>query len=591
VSDIKIVIGADIKNLQSELAKAGGVTQEFANKATTSVGKIGATFTDISKKSSGALASIKEGILSTIGPSTLMTAGIIANANALLSLGTVWAKIVAKDFIGGLDKVAEAHRKAAEASKEYKKELDSIISSVAKEASRVVELVAVLNSETETRERKLGAIKELNKIAPETFGNLKLEGDAVNGLSAAYLQYIENLKLVISAKLLQADIEKKITKLLELQGLYQTKAQKEALLNFKKFIAEREALANSATPGAKLNIFEREDAELNGLNAEIKELTDRLENITGGIKIKPLIDPDGKSIKAIRSIQDVLDDLKDKQEFISKSNFLINTEKAQANISALKSAFDELLGKFRLSVTNPVIVKLAFEINKAESQQETDALLARTKKVIVERSVGKEIKPKIVVRPKLDIKIDKQLLEFQNLVASTVQSVAVETASSISEALVAVFSGNGFAIPDIFGRLISNVGSQIQNLGKFLIQSGIQIKIAKEAFSKLLANPIAAIAVGIGLVALGALLKAQASKNYKGFAGGSTAIGEGGVFEVGERGKELIRLPRGASVVPNHEVNAYGGGLVMEVTGRIVGEGTQLAIIIDRARATNGRNN
>jgi len=108
-------------------------------------------------------------------------------------------------------------------------------------------------------------------------------------------------------------------------------------------------------------------------------------------------------------------------------------------------------------------------------------------------------------------------------------------------------------------------------------------------FKKLLDKPVLAIAVGIGLIALGAALKSAAKQQFKGFALGGRNIA-GGVALVGERGPELVNLPKGSDVIPNSNFNNIQAG-AMEVYGRIVAQGTELAVIIDRARATNRRNN
>ena len=134
---------------------------------------------------------------------------------------------------------------------------------------------------------------------------------------------------------------------------------------------------------------------------------------------------------------------------------------------------------------------------------------------------------------------------------------------------------------------MANLGAQIQDLGKFLIVSSGLIKAAKEAFKKLLANPVASLIVGGGLVILGALLKSQAKKQYKGFATGVRNF-EGGIATVGERGPETVLLPRGSSVVPNNEVMAYGGGGITLMPS-IAYDGTQFRIFLNRVDAKLSR--
>ena len=175
------------------------------------------------------------------------------------------------------------------------------------------------------------------------------------------------------------------------------------------------------------------------------------------------------------------------------------------------------------------------------------------------------------------------------LLSDAMKDVAVDAGETIGNVFTDLATNKGNGLDNLFAGLFNSVGAQIQALGKFLIRSAIQVKIAKEAFKKLLDKPVLAIAVGIGLIALGAALKSAAKQQFKGFALGGRNIA-GGIALVGERGPELVNLPKGSDVIPNSYFNNIQAG-AMEVYGRIVAQGTELAVIIDRARATNRRNN
>ena len=110
---------------------------------------------------------------------------------------------------------------------------------MAKEATQAVSFVAILRNETETRERKLAAIKELQRIQPEIFKGLKLEGDAVVGLDSSYQNYLSNLRNVIAAKVIQAKLEQKIEELLRLQGVALSASEKSAVEFFKNIKKQR----------------------------------------------------------------------------------------------------------------------------------------------------------------------------------------------------------------------------------------------------------------------------------------------------------------------------------------------------------------
>ena len=84
--------------------------------------------------------------------------------------------VVFGDKLFGAGAKAEAAKKKTD---ELKQSIDGVFSSMAKEATQAVSFVAILRNETETRERKLAAIEELQRIQPEIFKGLKLEGQAV----------------------------------------------------------------------------------------------------------------------------------------------------------------------------------------------------------------------------------------------------------------------------------------------------------------------------------------------------------------------------------------------------------------------------
>lgn len=587
-------VEAGLKGVNKELVN----TSSAAQKVDSSLGKTGVSFTTLSKKSTTATTVIKNGLSSIVGPSALMTSGVLAASGAILGLGAAWLKLVAADFIGGNEKIAQAHKKAAEAAKEYQKEFDNIVGTISKEASRVAELVSVLNSESETRTRKLGAIKELNKIAPEIFSNLTLEKNAVIGLDTAYQNYIDNLKNVIAAKLIQAKIESKITDLLNAQGIAATEQQRKSGEAFKSAFDKQINKLNEAKIAAggfagqlQRTFSEKQQDNINRINLELSDLFKELKNLSEGIKIKPVKDPK-EEVKNIRTVADVLKDLKDEQEFISKSNLLINTEMAQANIAALKAALDELIGKFKLGVNEPVVVDLAFQINKEQAQLATDDLLARTKLFTVERTKSKVPIPiNVPVKPKfiLDKEAAEAAIEAYNEKLSTLMKDATAQAFvGLGETIGNIISeGGGF--DDIFKGIFKTLGAGLKQLGVFVIAQSQLLVAIKAALTK---APALAIPLGIALVALGtAISNAVTKKTPTGFAVGTGDFG-GGLALVGERGPELVTLPRHSAITPAAQTsNILNGGMAIQVYGRIVAQGSELVTIIDRATAMNRRNN
>lgn len=191
--------------------------------------------------------------------------------------------------------------------------------------------------------------------------------------------------------------------------------------------------------------------------------------------------------------------------------------------------------------------------------------------------------------------IDKaKLEEFQEeataAIDATLLNIAQDIASSAADAIGAAIAGDKNALPDLFGNIIKGIGTQIKDLGKFLVKAGIEMIAAKKSVKALGITPQAAIVAGIGLQILGAVLAAQFNKKAQGFASGTTALGAGTFANINERGQERVFLPRGSSVQPANEVNAYGrDGIVLQPSIHYDADGFR--IMLQRADQRANRNN
>ena len=175
-------------------------------------------------------------------------------------------------------------------TKELKDENDGIIGSVAEEAVKVNSLIAVLKNETETRDRKKRAIKELQNINPDIFKGLKLEGDEVKNLNKFYSSYIENLKNVILLKQYQAELEKIIKEELKSGPLFKP-VEPKVLKDAKTLLT-----ANNNIVKTTDNLYGKIDEKTKGVITNIDnqnkkesrklELLDKISKLTGSIEVK-----------------------------------------------------------------------------------------------------------------------------------------------------------------------------------------------------------------------------------------------------------------------------------------------------------------
>lgn len=356
-------------------------------------------------------------------------------------------------------------------------------------------------------------------------------------------------------------------------------------------------------------------------------------------------DPGKTAVKHIETIAEVLAKLGIQIDFLNQKALILKTDEAQAKIAAIEGTIDHLLQKFKLTSSSPIILTLEAEINDIQLQEEfkkvfkvntkekidipidvqidmqkpevkfppgtfdedilREEILKKLKELGIDKTIpikigtdasggditaGSESVSQSTPLPKLTATLAearKKITDFQKQAASDFKNFGVDIATEIGESIGNALGGGKDPLKGLFDSIFTSVGTQLEALGKLLIQSGIEIKFAKDAFKKLLADPLASIAVGIGLVALGALLKSAVGKSVPGFAGGVTNFG-GGLALVGEQGPELVSLPRGSSVIPNNQIGGYSGTQVFIPAVTI--RGSDLLLTFNRAQQTASRN-
>ena len=162
--------------------------------------------------------------------------------------------------------------------------------------------------------------------------------------------------------------------------------------------------------------------------------------------------------------------------------------------------------------------------------------------------------------------IAKQKEEISKAINDFKATAVIDAISNFAENIGNIITGK-LSFGEAFKAVFASLGENIKQLGQQLIKIGILAKIAQE---QLFLNPTAAIAAGIGMVILGAVLKNMMSKNA--FATGTT-FAPGGMALVGERGPELVNLPRGAKVIPATQTNNMMGAMSsVEVYGVLRGQ-------------------
>ena len=170
--------------------------------------------------------------------------------------------------------------------------------------------------------------------------------------------------------------------------------------------------------------------------------------------------------------------------------------------------------------------------------------------------------------------------EMGDQISSTINSAVKDMATASIEMLA-----SGESINSVGLMIMGTFADMAIQIGKIAVGTGAAIEGIKQALLSL--NPYVVAAAGVALIALGGFVKGQLKKvaNPQGLATGGI-VTQGGVFEVGEKGRERVMLPRGSAVIPNHflEGNVNSGFIAStKINGR------DLEIILERTSVQTKR--
>jgi hypothetical protein len=178
------------------------------------------------------------------------------------------------------------------------------------------------------------------------------------------------------------------------------------------------------------------------------------------------------------------------------------------------------------------------------------------------------------------------MIDLSSSISSAVTQLATNAASGIGEAIGGLVSGTS-SMGDIFTNMLGVIAGFMKSLGESLITAGL----AGIAFKKLLANPYAAIVVGVALVALSAVVQSKLSKGPQqtgryqegGITGGSSYYGD----------KILARVNSGELIANSNQQRKIWGAMNSGGDGGFVSstkiQGSDLLVVIERASARKNR--
>lgn len=581
--DLKIIIDADVANAKKgidsvtkalgETATAGKKVDTTLGKSATGINQAGNALTNLGRVAQD-LPFGFVGIQNNLNPllesfqrlkaetgssrlalkalgSSLIGAGGIGFA---LSIASSAILLLTNGMAGFNSKAKEAKDK----SKDFANALDEVRARGISTGLELQGFVNIAKDQTQSLEARNEALRQANKIMGE-------HGEKLTLLNVSTKEVTEQINKFTEATIQQALASKFSDRAADLviaqrdaskaygKQLDETNKKLKDYLDFQKLATApgsgmEEALIGEATQLKKQQARLQESANsYKAVTSELGEMKNALsEAQTQAAKLFGELGRKGKPAKL-----DIAKAIKESKPEVEK-------------------ALEHVFGK---TIHIKTAAEILFDLQQA--QKEADDKLGKVK------------------MPPIKLNLDEgDVIRKAREIAKVVEDINLRMTESIKGTMNAAFASIGESIADsvgsgkdlfesIFGGLFKVIGAGIKQLGEAMIALGTA-KVALEKFK--FAPGIGTIIAGIAAVAIGALLE----RAIPGFADGVTNFG-GGLAVVGERGPELVRLPKGSDVIPNHELGGLGGNTNVFIPDVRI-RGNDLVLVFNRATAQIGRN-
>jgi hypothetical protein len=478
-------------------------------------------------------------------------------------------------FIGKLFEASDAVKKLQEEEKKREDFNKDVAKNFAKEVTQLQVLRAVIENSNVPLEKRLQAIKDLKKEYPGYFDNLNTDG-LLNGQLAQYYD------LATQAILRKARASAATAAIEDI-------ANKKMVILLKDQIENTKRLKALSTAGAGI---QNKNAIGGGAFISLAETKKAIND---------------QYILKRNAGQKEIDALNEEQAFYLKiaSDGAAEFNKIDAvkvkNASKTAKKIKELIYK-EFSGAPPIDFILDIPFNPIIPSFSDPSFLKELQQVGIQ--FGKELGTVFENPQTLERTKGMAFVLGQNFTAGFTEGLKnLNDKDFLAEVdkLIAKLDAKKQVVTDIFvsfgqsvgeglatgGKFLSKALSSILNLvGDYLVQMGKALILASALIQSIkIADPVAGFAAGLASVILGSVLK---NIKLPAFATGVSNF-SGGTALVGERGPELVTLPRGSSVTPSAQTNSLiGGGMVF--IPEMVLRGQDIVISYNRASQANRRN-
>jgi len=217
-------------------------------------------------------------------------------------------------------------------------------------------------------------------------------------------------------------------------------------------------------------------------------------------------------------------------------------------------------------------------------QSQTSEKIAKAFPGAFEFKVGAIIDPQ-------KVEFGKELIKTIDGINQAIENVSIEGITKIGEGLGNVFAGGDLS--QAFQGFANAIANGVVAIGKQMIALGIKAVLLNKALKTLFTNPVALIAAGVGLVAVGSAISGALSKGIQAREKGGPVSGNK-TYLVGERGPELFVPSVSGSIVPNNQLGSFGGRPAFAMGGgggRSIVRGTDILLASARTQRSISRVN
>lgn len=465
---------------------------------------------------------------------------------------------------------------ASKASKEAEENSKKLAEGVASELVKLTSLVGLAGNVNASYDNRKKALQALNDQYAKYLPGLDKEKITLDNLSAAYDKITESLLRQAVVKGSQAQVEQIVAEtakqIISLR-LQEKQAVNDAAEAYKK---QQGAAQFNESNQAKLDRYVRRKEEEAGI---VKD---------GTIALQSQKVAQDQAIRSV-NIYDVL---------VKKlTEDLKNQLKPLMDLTTEFSDLDQTLSKTKIEFT-PTVRPAKRNLLVYSADEIFNPVVERAKKILGQKfEFTGEIEPldpqKIIDEKDFRLRVlflEKLFDDAKKQINNAIEGIKIDALASLGEGIGQALSGGG--LRSVFAGFVDTIAGGVVAIGKQMIALGIKAALLKKALQSLFQNPIALVAAGVGLVAVGSAIRGALSKGIQAREKGGPVSGNT-PYLVGERGPELFIPSVGGSIIPNNRMSSFSGrpAFASSMGGRSMVRGNDILLAYARTQRSQNRVN